>query len=119
MLTLTAGVYSLMLPNPKLNNIRHLSTTAVIKRTMANKIWAYRKGVNKRKLVFDLTINATQKANLLTFINNIAGADITLTDWNSVTYTVKLVSNPLNFEESRHNALDSVLWNVTLEFEGV
>lgn len=117
-LTLVSSPYSLTLPNPELNDMEHIENSPVINRSMSGDIYVYNLRVNQRKLVYSFILTNTQKNNLDTFINNVKGSLITLTDFNSVTWVVKLVSGPLSFEEFDCKETSSSLWRVTLEFEG-
>lgn len=100
-------------PNPTHGDAEQLEIPKVIRRAMSGKLYSYVSREYPIKWI--LGFNKLSKVNvtgLRTFLSTVNGEDITFQDWRGRNYSVKIISNPLQFTEDKN------FYSTTLELRG-
>jgi len=113
MITFANTSRSITWPNPTLGGAEQLEIPKIIRRSMSGKLYSY---VSKRyPIKWILGFNKLKQEdvdNLRAFMTETNGDDIIFTDWRNRQFNVKIVSNPLQFTQSKD------FYQATLELRG-
>lgn len=101
MIRLTSGAIDFYLPNPVLGNSVQTNLKTTISRAMSGKIVSQVVKILDKKLL--MSFNKLKDTDVLNIISLYESGDvnnITLLDYESVSWTVKLITNPVEFVEN-------------------
>jgi hypothetical protein len=100
-------------PNPRRGDAEQLEIPKVIRRAMSGKLYSYVSKVYPIKWIlgFD-TLSQTNVDELRVFLVAVNGEDVVFTDWRNRVYNVKIISNPLQFTQTKN------FFTTTLELRG-
>lgn len=113
MITFTHGSTSVVLPNPTLGDARQLEIPKTIRRAMSGKMYSYVTKLHPTKWILQFNrLEQKHVDDLTTFLQETNGDDILFTDWLARNYSVKIVSNPLQFTQNLN------FFTATIELRG-
>ena len=99
MITFESGIYSILLPNPRLGDSEQLNIKTTFLMSMANTVFSYlRKPPNSKWLLSFTDLTDLEYANFITFLENTADLIIAYTDYNAVVWSGIFVNVPLVLE---------------------
>jgi hypothetical protein len=110
---------TVVLPNPLLNDNEGLVSNIMLRRSMDNTPYTYIKRSNSRVLKYTFTLNRLKALELEAFFDAYSGADIKMLNWKGELWKVKLITNPIDFVQTRRAEPGGDQTDVNLEFEGV
>jgi hypothetical protein len=110
---------SVVIPNPILGDGENLISNLTLRRSMDNTAYTYVKSSKSRRLAYTFTLSRMKALELEAFFNSYNGADIKLLNWKGEVWKVKLVTNPIDFVQTRRSHPGGDRTDVNLEFEGV
>lgn len=110
---------SVVLPNPLLDDNEGLVSNLTLRRSMNNVARTYVKTSKNRRLRYTFVMNRLKALELQAFCNSYNGADIKMINWKGELWKVKLITNPIDFVQTRRHEPGGARTDVNLEFEGV
>lgn len=110
---------SVILPNPLLDDTENLVSNLILRRSMDNTPRTYIQTSSSRRLRYTFTLNRMKALELEAFFNSYSGADIKMLNWKGEIWNVKLVTNPIDFVQTRRAEPGGDRTDVNVEFEGV
>lgn len=110
---------SVVLPNPLLDDNESLVSNLLLRRSMTNVPYTYVQTSKNRRLRYTFLLNRMKALELEAFFNSYNGADIKMLNWKGEVWKVKLITNPIDFVQTRRAEPGGDGTDVNLEFEGV
>ena len=110
---------SIVLPNPLFGDTENLLSDLKIRRSMDNTVYTYVKTVKGRRLKYTFTLNRLKALELEAFFDAYNGADIKVLNWKGEVWKVNLITNPIDFVQTRRAEPGGDRTDVNVEFEGV
>lgn len=109
-----AFALAIALPNPTLGDSLQQNLKTKFGFAMSGKIVTTISTIPEQKIQYNFNkLLRTHVDNLINFLKLYGGSEIRLTDYNSVQWRVRCLSNPVEFSEDRH------FYSCQLEFQGV
>jgi hypothetical protein len=109
---------TVVLPNPLLDDNENIVSDLVLRRSMDNTAYTYVKTSNNKRLRYTFVLSRMKALELEGFFNSYNGADIKMINWKGEIWKVKLITNPIDFVQTRRNEPGGDRTDVNLEFEG-
>lgn len=110
---------SVILPNPLLDDNESLVSNLMLRRSMTNVPYTYVQTSKNRRLRYTFILNRMKALELEAFFDSYNGADIKMLNWKGEIWKVKLITNPVDFVQTRRAEPGGDGTDVNLEFEGV
>lgn len=110
---------SIVLPNPLLDDNESLVSNLTLRRSMGNTIRTYVKTSNSRRVRYTFTLDRLKSLELEAFFDAYNGTEMRMINWKGQIWRVKLITNPLDFVQTRSYNPNGDRTDVNLEFEGV
>lgn len=110
---------SVILPNPLLDDNESLVSNLVLRRSMNNTPRTYVQTSDSRRLRYTFTLNRLKALELEAFFDSYSGADIKMLNWKGEIWRVKLITNPIDYVQTRRAEPGGDRTDVNVEFEGV
>ncbi|KKM83661.1 hypothetical protein LCGC14_1307150 [marine sediment metagenome] len=110
---------SVVLPNPLLDDNEGLMSTLITRRSMDNTLRTYVQTTKNRRLRYTFALNRLKALEVEAFFDAYNGATIRMLNWKGEIWRVKLITNPLDFVQTRRAEPGGDRTDVNLEFEGV
>lgn len=103
MITFTHEANTVTLPSPQRGDAEQLEIPKVIRRSMSGKLYTYVSKVYPIKWVLGFDrLSQEQVDALRTFLASTNGDDVLFIDWRGRSYSVKIISNPLQFTQDKN-----------------
>lgn len=109
---------SVILPNPLLDDGENLISNLTVRRSMDGTARAYVQTSKNRRLKYTFTLARMKALEAEAFFDAYNGATIKMLNWKGEIWKVKLITNPLDFVQTKYYGLDGDRTDVNLEFEG-
>ena len=109
---------SVILPNPLLDDNESLVSNLTLRRSMDNTPRTYVQTSSSRRLRYTFTLNRLKALELEAFFNSYNGANIKMLNWKGEIWNVKLITNPIDFVQTRRAEPGGDRTDVNVEFEG-
>lgn len=116
---LSAPEYTIVLPNPQLNDTQALSGTINLKRTMNGLTWTYKKSTQLNKLKYLFWLGRPKALELRSFLLSYSSVPLTLQNWKGEQWIGAIVNSPFELTSAMRWAYTEERVDITLEFEGV
>ena len=110
---------SIVLPNPLLDDNEGLVSNLMARRSMNNTLRTYVQTTKNRRLRYTFTLNRPKALEVEAFFDAYNGADIKMLNWKGELWKVNLITNPIDFVQTRRAEPGGDRTDVNLEFEGV
>ena len=110
---------SVILPNPLLDDNESLVSNLMLRRSMTNVPYTYVQTSKNKRLRYTFILNRMKALELEAFFDSYNGADIKMLNWKGEIWKVKLITNPVDFVQTRRAEPGGDGTDVNLEFEGV
>lgn len=110
---------SVILPNPLLDDNESLISNLTLRRSMNGTPRTYVKTSKNRRLRYTFTMNRLKALELEGFCKAYNGTTIKMLNWKGEIWKVKLITNPIDFVQTRRYEPGGDRTDVNLEFEGV
>ena len=120
--TLTDATESIVLPSPEFGNTDSIEHFRINRKTRGGDLKIFREftwpKTERIRMAFK-GVRVAIKDKLLAFLYRNRGRDITLIDYNSISWTVTVIKPEAEITESaRRTGCDPRTYDITLEFEG-
>ena len=110
---------SVILPNPLLDDNEGLISSLITRRSMDNILRTYVQTTKNRRLRYTFVLNRLKALELEAFFDAYNGTSIKMLNWKGEIWRVKLITNPIDFVQTRRAEPGGDRTDVNLEFEGV
>ncbi len=110
---------SVVLPNPLLDDNESLISNLTLRRSMDNTPRTYVQTSKNKRLRYTFILNRLKALELEAFFNSYNGADIKMLNWKGQIWKVKLITNPIDYVQTRRAEPGGDRTDVNVEFEGV
>ncbi len=110
---------SVIIPNPLLDDNQSLVSNLTLRRSMDNTVRTYVKKSPNSRLRYTFTLSRLKSLELEAFFDSYNGADIKMLNWKGEIWKVKLITNPVDFVQTRRAEPNGDRTDVNVEFEGI
>lgn len=110
---------SMVVPNPLLDDTENLVSNLTLRRAMNGDTYTYVKTSNNRVLKLTFTVDRLKGLEMEAFFDAYNGSNIRMQDWKGRIWKTQIITNPIDFVQTRRYAPGSDRTDVNLEFEGV
>ena len=110
---------SVAVPNPLLDDTENLVSDVIVRRSMNGTTRTLIKTSNSRRLKYTFTLSRYKALELQAFFKAYSGAEIRLLNWKGEIWKVRVITNPIDFVQTRRYDATGARTDVNLEFEGI
>jgi len=110
---------SMVTPSPLMGDTENLISDLVLRRSMAGTRRTYVKSSSNRRLKYTFSVDRPKGLEMEAFFSAYNGSTIKMINWKGEVWKLKLISNPLDYVQTRRAEPNGDKTEVNIEFEGV